>query len=278
MGNNTELIINKLGLKNVNLKDLILNKISIPIVDDYNSTKDYWYPHPPCLIPLFLGYGASYKGIVHHFFCDRKSTFVEYYLEHGYISEIARNTEQFFTLLLLKMIIVKDEITDEIINFAEEIGYDKLNEIDEFAIEYGDDPKDFDKLIFFTNNLPFKNIKDINKYDGDFSSSLTIFNKAQLQNSSSFEISDRKLLKPIKDVPEWLSLDVNNKELFHQSIKENNLKKAWFTLNNKGWLLKDVANSLEVLKSIIKDELFHLMADNWINGWQNSNAKEGDSY
>ena len=71
---------------------------------------------------------------------------------------------------------------------------------------------------------------------------------------------------------------MNNKELFHQSIKENNLKKAWFTLNNKGWLLKDVASSLDVLKGIIKDELFHLMADNWINGWQNSNAKEGDSY
>ena len=86
-------IVDQLNL-DINLKNLILDEISIPILDDYNSVNKYWYPHPPCLIPVFLGYGASYKGILHHFFSDRKDTFVEYYLEHGYISEIARNYNQ----------------------------------------------------------------------------------------------------------------------------------------------------------------------------------------
>ncbi|MCZ4223988.1 hypothetical protein [Pedobacter rhodius] len=37
-------------------------------IDDLNPVTDYWYPHPPCLIPLFLGHGASYKGIINIFF------------------------------------------------------------------------------------------------------------------------------------------------------------------------------------------------------------------
>ena len=54
------------------LKQLILNKIQLPILNEYNCISEYWYPHPPCLIPLFQGNGASYQGIVHHFFCNRK--------------------------------------------------------------------------------------------------------------------------------------------------------------------------------------------------------------
>ena len=233
--NNTEKIIDHLDL-DINLKKLILNKISIPIVDDYNSVKSYWYPHPPCLIPLFLGYGASYKGVLHHFFSNRKDTFVEYYLEHGYISEIARNHNQLFTLLLLKMILIKDELTDEIVNFSNKINYTYLNEVDSFALEYGDDPKDFDKLIFFDKEMPFKNLREGSKYDGDYPSSLSALNNIQLQNSASFEISDMGLLKSVSNIPNWLNPMSSKKALFDQYIEENNLKEAWLTLNSKGWL------------------------------------------
>lgn len=275
--NNIEKITDHLSL-DIHLKELVLNKISIPVVDDYNFVKDYWYAHPPSLIPLFLGYGASYKGILHHFFTDRKNTFVEYYLEHGYISEIARNPKQFLTLLLLKMIIIEDELTDRIVDFSKNIGYNNLNEVDNFVLEYGDDPKDFDKLIFFDNNPPFKYLKDISKYDGDYPCSLNILNNLQLQNTSSFEVSNMEFLKPFKNIPQWLNPTNNKKDLFDNYLEEGSLKEAWFTLNSEGWLLKDVANALEIFKSKTDDHLFHLVADNWINGWQNSNAKSEDSY
>lgn len=30
---------------------LILHQIKIPILNTYNPVWEYWYPHPPCLIP-----------------------------------------------------------------------------------------------------------------------------------------------------------------------------------------------------------------------------------
>ncbi len=272
-----EQIIDKLGITG-SLRKLILQEIQIPILDDYNPVNKYWYPHPPCLIPLFLGYGASYKGMIHHFFCDRKNTFIEYYLENGYISEIARNKEQLFTLLILKMITIKESLSDEIIDFCNKINYTKMNEVDEFSIKYGDNPKDFKNLVYYNENTPFIYVKDINDYDGDFPSSLTILNHKQINNSCEFEISNKELLNKIPDIPKWLRNEQNKKELFQQYISENKLKEAWLTLNSKGWLLKDVAESLEALKVKSNDTLLQLVADNWIDKWKQFGPTEMVKY
>ncbi len=63
-------ILNKLNLDKY-FQKLVLQKIEIPVLDTYNPVWEYWYPHPPCLIPLFLGYGAEYSGLVCHFFSQR---------------------------------------------------------------------------------------------------------------------------------------------------------------------------------------------------------------
>jgi len=183
-------IINNIDIINTDLKKIINREVKIPYLDDYNDINDYWYPHPPCLIPLFLGYGASsYKGVINHFFCDRKNTFVEFYLEHGFITEIARNSEQWITLLVLKMIMIKEDVTKEIIDFCKKVNYTNYDKVDAFTMEYGDDPNEFEKLVFFNKNLPLKYINSISEYSGDFPSSLKAINNNQINNASIFEIA-----------------------------------------------------------------------------------------
>jgi hypothetical protein len=272
-----EKILTKLNLSH-DFTGLVSNEIKIPIVGSYDLVTKYWYPHPPCLLPLFIGYGASYQGILHHFFCERKNTFIEYSLENGYFSEIARNEKQFMTLMILKMIMAADKLSDEILAFCKNIHFDDAEKIDDFAVEYGDNPDDFNKLIWLKDLIPFKNVKNIGDYDGDFPSSIYIINPKTVNDSCFFEISDNSYLEGIKNIPNWLYSNTDKKELFYSYIENNDLRGAWFSLNSKGWLLKDVAEALNILCTKSKDELLNLITEYWLEGWNSSKQGKSDSY
>lgn len=251
------------------LEKLIHGDISIPVLDDFKNVNKYWYPHPPCLIPLFLGYGASYKGIVHHFFSRRKNTFIEYNLENGFFSEIARNENQLFTILILRMIVIQDDISDDILSFSKSIDYAELNQIDEFSIKHGDDLSYYKDLIYYNQNTPFKYIKNIDEYNGDFPSSLSVVDMNKLPKSCSFEISKKDVLLNI-ETPLWMKNDIDKKSLFENFVANNQLEEAWYTVNSTGWKLDQIAESLRVLKKKHNDEFLHLVVDNWINNWEKS--------
>lgn len=267
-------IAHHLGLSDTFIK-IVSGEVETPDTKSYyENLSVFWYQHPPCFIPLFVGYGASYKGLVHHFFCGRKTTFAEYILELGYFYEIARNEKQLITLMILAMISIEDEITDEIRKFCKEINYsdDDLNEVYDYYEEYGDDLKHVEELGYFVDELPFKYIENIDDYNGDFPSSIYTINKTQIKNACQFEFSsiDRliELGMNIDSIPDWLKDNTNKKALFKQYLVENKLKEAWFTLNSKDWYLKDVAEALELFKQKTNDTLFHLVADNWIERWK----------
>ena len=189
-----------------------------------------------------MGHGASYKRINHHFFCERQVTYTEFFLENGYISEIARDSNQFIALIVLKMIIIKDGVTEDIISFCDSINFPDYEVIDKFSDEFGDDQKHFDKLIYLKGKLPFKNIKNPEDYNGDFPSSLTILN-ANLENAALFEIAPTEFLDGVGNSPLWLEVnnEINNVDAFQDYLSKNLLKEAWLLLNKKGWLLKYVA-------------------------------------
>jgi len=266
-----EEIVDKLNI-DTNLQNLIFKRVPIPYHDDYNSIDQYWYQHPPCLIPLFLGYGASYKGVINHFFIDRKNTFVELDLEYGSIVETAFNFKQLSIYLILPMIMSDEGLTEEIIEFAGKINFGEYQELDDFSNKYGDNTDYFDELVYFKNNLPLNIIKNMSTYKGDFPSSYDNLNESQVIHSCLFEISPAayEIIKSRVDTPKWLIKETDKKQLFENYILNNQLKEAWLTINSNGWLLKDVAEGLETLKSKTNDELFHLVADNWIAGWKKS--------
>ena len=266
--NNLKNIFQKLKISE-NLQKLIFGDVEVPILVNYRSIFQYWQPHPPCLVPMFLDNGESYQGVLHHFFCNRKDTIIKWSFETDYFSEIARNENQLYTLMALEMIVIEDGLNNKIINFCKQINYDKYSEIDKYSDEYGDNLDNPSGLVYYNEHTPFVYIKDYKNYDGDFPSSLTAINPKQINNSCSFELPERRLNSvEIEEIPIWLHKKEDKKTLFNQYIANNQLKKAWLTLNSSGWLLKDIAQSLEILKSKTDDELFHLIADYWINEWE----------
>ncbi len=270
-------ILNKLDI-NSQLGKLIKAEVKIPYLDDYNNVNEFWYPHPPCLLPIFLGHGASYKGIVKHFFIEKKHTFVEYELENNYFYEFARSEKQIFAQMILDMDMVMEGLNDEIIDFCNQINFEEYKKVDEFADEYGNISEHYNKLVYLETDTPIVYSQNLESYTGDYLSSEKIFNEESLGTSCSFEIVKKDFLEKADKVPLWFKKELDKKTTFSNHIANNDLDKAWLTLNSTGWLLKDVAEGLELLKTKTNDELFHLVADNWIEGWKNSNSKDGDTY
>ncbi|MET4083682.1 hypothetical protein ABIB40_003654 [Pedobacter sp. UYP30] len=267
-------IYNELGVEKT-LIDLSNQKIEIPYLDTYNNPDQYWYPHPPVLIPLFIGHGASYKGILCHFFSPRKRSYIEYELEWGFMLEFARNVDQIYAQMVLDMDMVAEGLDDKILKFCDDVKFKESGEVDIFADKYGNVISDYNKLIHLVENTPLTYLEDITSYTGNYPSSETVLNEKQVYNACSFEITNINFLRNIPNLPRWLITGNPQKDLFDELINNDDLKGAWLTLNSTGWLLKDVAKGLEKLKSKTDDNLFHLVADNWIIGWQNSSFPEG---
>mgnify|MGYP000654154380 CR=1 FL=1 len=267
-------------LTNLNIDKRIIRlcrgDIDIPYISSsYNQVTDYWYSHPPALIPLFIREGASYYGLLKHWFTNRKPTYIKYDLEWKYMLEYARNPDQLITLMILNMDMVAEEITEEILKFAQEIGYPNPQDIDDFAEEYGDNPLHIEKLKFLKDDTPLIYVNNLNDYTGEYPSSERLFNAKALPNSCSYEIADVNYISGLENTPEWLNPHSNKKELFGSYINENELGKAWLTLNSTGWKLNDVAVALRQLVDLSNDATFHLVAKNWIGGWEKSTFSDG---
>ena len=268
-------IFQRLNL-NDKLFEMANGQIDIPYLDRFNQPDGYWYPHPPALVPVFLGYGASYYGILHHFFFDREKTFVEYSLERGYMLEYARNAEQFFAQMVLDMDMAADGLNDKILKFCEDIAFNEFKEVDDFADEYGDVMDDYDKLVHLTHDTPLSYVKSLDAYNGDYPASIKIFNTRQISNCCTFEVAESWYLDNIDDLPIWFKKEVPQEELFRSYLDNKDLKSAWLTLNSTGWKLKDVAEGLNILTRKTEDPLFHLIAANWVEGYLSSGVINGN--
>lgn len=269
-------IFKRLNL-NDNLLEMVNGNIDIPYLDRFNNPEGYWYPHPPALVPVFLGHGAFYYGLLNHFFFKRDKIFVEYSLEWGYMLEYARNADQFFALMVLDMDMVAEGLDDKILKFCEDIKFKEFKQVDEFADSYGNITDDYDKLVHLTNNTPLTYVQSLDLYNGDYPSSEKLFNPTQISNCCTFEIASGEYLNKIDTLPRWFKKEIPQNELFNIYLENNDLKSAWLTLNSTGWKLKDVAEGLGILITKTDDSLFHLIATNWIEGFQNSSAVN-DSY
>lgn len=272
--NYTVEILNKLGVDK-NLVSLVLGEMDIPYIgDDFQSPEAYWHPHPPVLIPMFTNYGFAYYGICKHWFIDRRTTFVEFDAEWGFMLEYARNAKQIFAQMILEMDMINDGLNNRILDFAKAVGFDDPESIDLFANQYGNVSEYYSKLESLAQETPLTYLDNLRNYDGDFPSSEKLFNVTELKNACSFEIAKKEYLTIIDDIPKWLDETTNQKELFNKFVKQDNLAGAWLTLNSKTLALPNIAEGLEVLKDKTADSLFHLIAENWIRGWKSSNFFE----
>ena len=235
---------------------------------------DFFYPFPPFFVPLFVDNGEpGYYGIVNHFFVDRRQTFAFFSLEAGFVWEEARLVEQYFADLMISMISSEEEITEDILKFTEQIDYNPTDELWNFLTSdnyNGSSLESYHNLNIFSKKIPFTYAVNEKEYDGDFPTSRVGINTNSIKNACEYEINKNIDVRKYFGECPWLDENSNKKTLFDQYFKQNDLGRAWLTLNSSGWLLDDVVEGLEKLKTKSADDLFYLVADNWIAGYKNS--------
>lgn len=232
--------------------------MTIPLIGNrYKIVNSFFHPFPPAFIPIFEDNGGpSLSGILHHWFVQRDTVYVKYLIDAGIFVEVGRNGQQVIAAMLLQMDMVEEGITPVISTFANALGYKDLAAIDAFAETYGDIPSSFHHLEIIGEDVPLSFAPDLQSYKGDFPASERLFNQSAL--ACSFEVP------AIWGQPD----NVNRQQLFDQYLAQQESGKAWLTLNSSGWLIADAIKALIKLKELETNPLFHLIADNWISGWQ----------
>ncbi|MBO0591657.1 hypothetical protein I2486_09580 [Cellulophaga sp. E16_2] len=268
-------IYHKIGLDN-RIIGIFKNEIISPYTYNLNTINQFTSTFPPFFIPLFLdGDDPSYIGIIYHPFSERGMVFVKYDISAGYMWEIARNSNQLLTGFLINSIVNNDdEIDPDIKDFAAKINI----EIDKIFLQTYEDLFDgsafrsFRYFNIFSSETPAAYVQNLKSYDGDFPSIKSELNINSLNYSSDFEIHETVDLINVKKPLPWSKK--NKVEVFNEFINNGDLNNAWLTLNCKGWQIKDVIKGLVLLNTKTKDELFHLVANNWIEGMQKANKTE----
>ncbi len=228
------------------------------------------------MVQLYLLIFPSYIGVVYHPFSNRQKVFVKYDLSAGFMWEIARTSDQLLTSFIIDSIQNNDDVLDRLIlSFSKDISIDLNNNFKEtYDKLYDGNPfETYHYFQVFRELTPAAYQKDINSYDGDFPSFINQLNISAIENASDLEINNRIDKNSVNQPPYWLKSE-NKKQLFDTYFNNNEFSKAWLTLNSSGWKCEEVKISLEKLKQKNNDDLFGLVADNWINNLYNKNEKE----
>ena len=265
-------IINYTNIKEP-FKRVIFREIKIPIVSSsYDAVDKNYFRYPPMLVPLFADYDLpDIIGIAMHPFSSRQSSFVRFNLAEGYFREIALNSTQLETQMILKMIMIEEEITEDISNFCNEIRFQDLEKVDLFSDQYGDNYIHFDKLVNFQNNCPLHYCQTLENYNGNFLSSDKLINLKAIDDSSTFELSDKIFLEENTSYPIWFKND-NLISIFYKFLDQKKFREAWLCLNSGTWTKKDLSKGLLDLKDNTTDVLFNLLCYYWLDN--NSGSKD----
>ncbi|MFP5391422.1 MAG: hypothetical protein ACLGI6_07745 [Gammaproteobacteria bacterium] len=257
---------NHLGLPNA-IARCAAGEIQSPLITFEAPAQ--WYGHPPALIPIWSdGSGPTYIGLWRHWFFDRKSTFVKMYVGSARTTvEVARTSEQLFSLIAMMSISERDGIVPELETFAAAVGIQNLAQIDLVSLNSGDDPRGFIQIDQFVSETPAESTVDPGEYDGDFPT--TSFNKSKpwWENACSFEISPDLLVAWPPDVakPGWLeNSSMRMHELFDNYLNAGDLRNAWLTLNSSGWTIGEARTAISKLRPRSGDRQFGLLADSWL--------------
>lgn len=196
------------------------------------------YGFPPCLIPIWSSSaGPYYIGALHHWFGQRRTTFVTYYLEDGLFSEIATTADQLrIWIAFLLYCNVPDE--KEVAGFCEHVGLCDAKSLDAFFEPYNS-IEDFAASPVFRDSPPSSMIPNANPLLVNDK----IISNLDLRRYCEFEVA-RTLLPGDANSPEWFNCQ-NQAELFQKLVAVGDLPGAWFCLNSRGWLLGEAKVALE---------------------------------
>ena len=217
-----------------------------------------WYGFPPALLPIMSdGTWPVYIGLWKHWFVPRAPTFVELNIGDDYkLEEIARTDRQLALLMLLRLIVLKDDVDSDVRWLAEHLGlsHDDVSRIDAFSQEYGDDPEYIFELPEFSEMLPLS-FADGKPYDGEFP-------PAVATNIAGLEIPIGETMQQTPSQP-WLDPLTDKVELFSRYLSDGDFGRAWLTLNSRGWSFAAAAKAINELSIKAGDAEFSVVASRW---------------
>lgn len=220
---------------------------------DFPCRLDYGFP--PAVLPIWSeSAGPSYIGVLHHWFGDRKTTFVEYHLETKRFTEFARTPDQLrFRIVFDLLCNVPD--SEEVAEFADALGLCPLDEFEDFFAEFEDEEEIVHHPVF-QDSLPLGLATKNSEYTGDFP-----LRNADLKRYCDFEVG-RKVIAKAKDVPPWFG-DVEKSKLFDSLLLSKDYQGAWFCLNSSGWKSADMKRAIQQLASAVDINGLSLLS-NWL--------------
>ncbi|MGU3575136.1 hypothetical protein ACLBWZ_06380 [Brucellaceae bacterium C25G] len=217
-------------------------------------TQEHAHPWPPCFIPL-LKYKAgieSYGVLLHPFHSERLPTFVKFFLEEGYLEEVARTEAQFLDLIALESSLsCSDEIEldQQAVELLQRAGLsDHINDIQTAAectgiLEEG--------LIGYVQGFipdwPFfcYEYQDIGQYNGQFPTSMTSY------SACPFELNYLIAANLVEPVAQFL-------------IEPQNVCDVWLALQAPD---TSIAKARDVLQGL-KKQYDHPLLDAWLQAAQ----------
>ena len=257
-------LLERLGYPS-SLVDCMAARISHPLMI-FNSPP-HWYGCLPALIPIWSsGSGPAYLGILKHWFTARPATFVKMYIDLGFITEIARTSDQFFAVAAIAAIVGDDGVQPPTERFAKALGINNLSEIDNATLNTGDDPKGFSTISQFRRALPLACVSDERQYDGAFPTGGFGATSQWWLDACTFEVSsDAQGAWPTSiPKPGWF-VPGRKISVFDRYLAQRDFHAAWLTLNSTGWAIVEAVDAIQRLAEQANDSLFSLLTLAWTN-------------
>lgn len=222
-----------------------------------------WYGFPPALVPIFSdGTWPLYVGLWKHWFVPREPDFVELNVNLNHqVEEIARSDIQLAAYLLLKLIVLRDGIDEDVRWLANRLGIsdELLARLDAHTPEHADFPEELTLLSEFAEHPPLFSVEDDpDAYDGEFP-------QGNMPEYSSYFEYDPEVLEGMSDLKPWLDPTTDKPALFETYLASGDFGAAWLTLNGTGWTYRAAAKALLRLRDAAPaDPAFHQIVDEWV--------------
>jgi hypothetical protein len=233
-----------------------------------------WHCFPPALCPIWCDPSLPYYlGVWKHWFGSRQTSFVALNVEAGKVYEVARTPEQLFCHFILSAIIIHDDVSPAIKQFASAVGIKNLHEINATSLKSGDDPHGCTAISQFRQDVPAQTMTDMRHYTGDFPTGIFSGTTRWWERSCAFEVPDDILESWPSNIPQppWLSPG-NRNDMFERFLRNGEYFKAWLTLNSQGWSISDAKRAISALSLVANDFSFSLLAKAWISVAEDSSA------
>lgn len=218
---------------------------------------------PPALAPVWSeGSGPWLYGYWHHWFVERRPTYVQYSVEDNLVTEVGRSFHQLVGTLALRDVSASDALEDACWAFLTQTGFPDIDSFEELAVGGGDDAAVLAPHPAFAGALPLGVVREGDEYRGDFP---RVRGPHSLSNACSLELDPEALSRGLPpEAPAWLRED-RPAGTFERCLANGDWGGAWLSLNCRGWAFRDAHAAIRLLAARAQHEAFSAWAEAWVS-------------